>query len=245
MNESSTKFMMRELNLLLLPLVLLPLGCGKTTESKSVEAPLISNKPVSSSNLNLSEALPSLDKNESFSSLTKNDLVDGFYYYGSRSQEVNSSNESVLRIRLSVLGDKACYLATGLEGTDFEVESLVRESPGVWRGFYTNRLFTQPILNSLTIYETETNKVGDYTNNQFQSDNLRLMVAEFKKRNRLVDNITKLSLQDEVEAVYRKKCLGFQPIYFRGKPTINLTSKERNQIQKIESELDTMLEKEI
>lgn len=244
MNESSTNFMMRKLNLLLLLLGLLTYGCGKTIESKSEEAPLISNKAVSSSSLNLSEALPSINKDESFSSLAKNDLVDGFYYYGSRSQDVNSSNESILRIRLSVLGDKACYLATGLKGTDFEVESLVREEPGVWRGLYSKRLFTQPTFNSLAIYETDTDKVGGYTNNQFKSDNLRLMVAEFSKRNRLVDNITKLTLQDEVEAVYRKKCLDFQPIYFRGKPTIKLTYKQQNQIQKIEGELDTMLDKE-
>lgn len=235
---------MCKFKLFLLLLLFLPLGCGKKSEPKVNAAPLISDKTVSSSNLNLSESIPSLDKSESFSSLNKKDLVDGFYYYGTQPLINDSPNDSVLRIRLAVLGDKACYLATGLKGTELEIESLVRERPGVWRGQYSNRLFTQPTLNSLAIYKTDTDKIGKYTNNQFQSDNLRLMIAEFKKRNRLVDNITKLSLQDDIEAVYRSKCLDFQPVYLRGKPNNKITYKQQSQIQNIENELDIMLSQE-
>lgn len=228
-----------KLNTLLLLLIFVSVGCAEKSKPE-VEAPLISNVATKATS-DLSEALPSPDANESFSSLSKKDLIDGFYYHDTRFEE-SQVNNAALRIRLAVLGDKACYLATGLGGTDFEIESLVRESLGVWRGMHSNRYFTQPTFNSLVVYTNDKDKEASYENSLVRSDDLRLITAEFKRRNRLVDNITRLSLPNDVEAVYRNNCLDFQPIYFRGKLK-SISSNKKNAMRKIENQLIDMSNK--
>lgn len=228
---------MYRLNIILLLLLFACVGCGKKSKSQ-IETPLIPKSATSMITPDLSEALPSFDSSERFSSLTKNDLIDGFYYYYKSQPSIQPSNKISLRIRLAVLGDKACYLATGLGGSDIEIESLARESPGVWRGTHSNRYFTQPTFNSLVIYKNDNDREASYENSSVRSDDLRLITAEFKRRNRLVDNITRLTLQNDVEAVYRNACLGFQPIYFRGKIT---SFEKEKEIEKIENKLDNIL----
>lgn len=223
---------MYRLNITIILLLLVCVGCGNKSKPQ-VAAPLIPKNVPSNDRLDLSEALPSFKSDESFSSLTKNDLIDGFYYFY-KPQSMEPSNSTSLRIRLAVLGNKACYLATGLGGSDFEIESLMRESPGIWRGTHSGRYFTQPTFNSLVIYRDNNDKEASYENSLVRSDDLRLIAAEFKRRNPLVGNIARLTLQNDVEAVYQNACLGFQPIYFRGK--LSSFDKEK-EIEKIEDKL--------
>lgn len=232
---------MHKLNLFLALLIFLLVGCAN--KSKVDDTPLISATTVTpTATPNLSEALPMPKVDDPFSSLPKNDLVNGFYYYADTpSQQLQfttvTSNDSTLRIRLAVRGDKACYLATGLAGTDFEIESLVRERVGVWRGLHSNRYFTQPSLNLLVVYASETDKVASYANKSIQGDDLRDVTAQLRTRATKVDNITRLTLQNNVEVVYRGTCLNFEPIYFRGK----LAKIEReSDIREIETSLANM-----
>lgn len=172
--------------------------------------------------------------------MSKNDLINDFYYYDdslSRQLQQANVNNSTLRVRLSVRGDKACYLATGLRETDFEMESLVRERAGVWRGLHSNRYFTQPTLNSLVVYASETDKSAEYVNKSIKSSDIRDAIAQFAARSIKVENIVRLTLPRAIEAVYRDTCLNFEPIYFRGKL---LKIENDSEIKKIETSLNEM-----
>lgn len=233
---------MYKIRLFLPLLAFLLVGCA-ASKPKVDNTPLVQMTPTSTPTAtpNLSEALPETSAVESFSSLPKNDLIDGFFYFDSVTAPSQiefssaSSNSNKLRIRLTVSGDKACYLATGVSATDFEIESLVRERDGVWRGLHSKRYFTQPALNSLVIYGGETDKIGSYVNKLVKGDDVRNVTAQFAARATKVNNITRLTLPYNIEQIYRTICLEFEPIYFRGK----LAKVERqSDIDKIEIEIN-------
>lgn len=225
-------------------LLLLLAGCGGSSNIKKEDtAPLVnlSGTPTPTVTQDLSEALPAETVVESFSSLPKNDLINGFYYYADgQPSELEFSQASLennkLRVRVAVQGDKACYLATGLSGTDFEMESLVRESDGVWRGLHSKRYFTQPTLNSLVIYGGETDRIASFLNKSIEGDDIRVVQATLASRAIKVENIIRLTLPYNVELIYRGQCLNFQPIYFRGK-LAKIESSSQSQISKIENDI--------
>ncbi|BDA75878.1 hypothetical protein CAL7716_100440 (plasmid) [Calothrix sp. PCC 7716] len=222
-------------------LLLLLASCGGGTKEKDT-APLVnlSAIPTPTATEDVSEALPAKEKVvDSFASLPKNDLIDGFYYYADgKSSQLDfskaSSENNKLRVRIAVRGDKACYLATGLAGTDFEMESLVREQDGVWRGLNTKRYFTQPTLNSLVIYGGETERIASFVNKSIEGNDIRAVQAILAARAIKVGNITRLTLPYNVETIYQGQCLNFQPIYFRGKLA---KIENQGQIDKIENEI--------
>lgn len=222
-------------------LLLLLAGCGGSSVKKEDTAPLVNLSPTPTATQDLSEALPTETVVESFSSLPKNDLINGFYYYAEGQgtelefSQANADNNK-LRVRVTVQGDKACYLATGLSGTDFEMESLVRERSGVWRGLHSKRYFTQPSLNSLVIYGGETDRIASFLNKSIVGDDIRVVQATLASRAIKVENITRLTLPYNVELIYRGQCLNFQPIYFRGK-LAKIESSSQSQISKIENDI--------
>lgn len=59
--------------------------------------------------------------------------------------------------------------------------------------------------------------------------------AQYAARSIKTDNIVRLTLPRNVEAVYRDICLKFQPIYFRGKLVKN---ENQSDIAKIEASFD-------
>lgn len=225
------------LNIFLYLLVLSLVSCVEN-KAKVDNTPLISATPTPTVALDLSEALPVSSATKSFSSLPKNELINGFYYYDDRPTDaavVETAPINKLRIRVAVQGDKACHLGTGLRGTDFEIESLVREQDGVWRGTNTNRYFTMPTLNSMVVYATDTDKNAEYVNKTIKTSDIRDAIAQYAARGIKTDNIVRLTLPRNVEAVYRDICLKFQPIYFRGKLVKN---ENQFDIAKIEASLD-------
>ncbi|BAZ18490.1 hypothetical protein NIES4071_103750 (plasmid) [Calothrix sp. NIES-4071] len=226
-------------------LLLILAGCeGSRNIKKEDTAPLVNLNatPTPTATQDLSQALPTETVVESFGSLPKNDLINGFYYYadGQQPSELEfskaSSENNRLRVRVAVQGDKACYLATGLSGTDFEMESLVRESDGVWRGLHSKRYFTQPTLNSLVMYGGETDRIASFVNKSIEGDDIRVVQASLAARAIKVENIIRLTLPHNVELIYRGQCLNFQPIYFRGK-LAKIESSSQSQISKIENDI--------
>jgi hypothetical protein len=225
------------LNIFLYLFVLLLVSCV-ASKPKVDNTPLISTTPTPTAAPDLSEALPVSSTTKSFSSLPKNELIDGFYYYDDRPADaavVEAAPINKLRIRVAVQGDKACYLGTGLRGTDFEIESLVREQDGVWKGTNSNRYFTMPTLTSMVVYATDTDKNAEYVNKSIKTSDIRDAIAQYAARSIKTDNIVRLTLPRNVKAVYRDICLKFQPIYFRGKLVKN---ENQSDIAKIEASLD-------
>ncbi|PSB30824.1 hypothetical protein [Chlorogloea sp. CCALA 695] len=198
-----------------LSLLLLVFGCSKANPPAAIEtvvpvspSPLVSVSP-SPSTSPVSQALPELQEQEVLGELdSTNDLLDSFYFDGNG-----------IKMSLKVGGSQACYVyirrSTPEKLGEIEMESLVRERAGLWRGSQTGRQLAQGAGNKLNIYQNNE-LLTSYENPSISLDQAQA-VKDLNERKSAFSLLLRqdLSISESAKRVYTNQCQGLKGFYYK------------------------------
>lgn len=197
-----------------LSLLLFAVGCSKNNTNTTVPAspapPLINVSPSPSATA-ASQSLPELPKQETLDSATldsTNDLLDSFYYDGSG-----------IKVSLKVGSDNACYVYIRRSTLDkvgeIEMEYLVREQAGLWRGYETGRQLAQPAGNKLNIYQN--NELVTFYENPSIASEQKQAIKDLNERKKAFLLLLRqdLSISETAGRAYTNQCQGLKGFYYK------------------------------
>ncbi|MBW4512875.1 MAG: hypothetical protein KME64_41265 [Scytonematopsis contorta HA4267-MV1] len=185
------------------------IGCTSQKVSKPINQ--ASASPVSQPEPSISkEALPEGLKTSSKLGETdlENDLIDAFNYDGNG-----------IKVGLNVAVDKACFVyirpTIPTKPGEVEMEFLKREKPGLWRGYQTQRVYTQAAGNKLKVYQNDE-LLSDYENSAV-SNELIAATKDFKQRDKSFELLLRqdLAASSSARKVYTEQCAKLKSFYYR------------------------------
>lgn len=221
---------MKHYHYFVLSLLLFVVGCSKNSANTTVPvspAPPLINVPSSPSATAASQSLPELPKQETLDSATldsTNDLLDSFYYDGNG-----------IKVSLKVGSNNACYVyirrSTPDKVGEVEMEYLVQEQAGLWRGYETNRQFAQPLGNKLNIYQ-DNELVTSYDNPSIASDQ-KQAVKDLNERKKAFLLLLRqdLSISETAGRAYTNQCQGLKGFYYK-EELPSLTPEQQTEFER-------------
>ena len=219
---------------IVLSLLMLVVGCSKTNTISDIKltalksspspTPLVITSP-SPSSLSVSQALPELSKQEVLGELdSTNDLIDSFYFDGNG-----------IKVSIKVGSNEACYVyirrSTSERLGEIEMESLVRERGGLWRGYQTGRQLAQNTGNKLSIYQN--NELLTSYENPSVSLEPDQAIKDLDERKSAFSLLLRqdLSISESAKRVYTNQCQGLKGFYYK-EELPSLTTAEQLEFER-------------
>lgn len=174
---------------LLFPLI----GCSKSASITPAATPVALPKPAVA-------AMPDLPKPEVLGGVqVNNDLLDGF-----------TVTRDAGSMRIVASPNVACVMYTGARN-HLALETLVREKPGLWKGWYSGKYYTQPQLNEIKVYSATNQQLEtSYVDTDLPVEPDKAL-ARLKQQSNDAD---KLKEGSSLESVLRKRCFEGRNVFY-------------------------------